>query len=53
MNMTELRGGAIVTEGEARHFDLFDAEWTRFKSEGAVPGLKLTWEKGMDQIRKG
>lgn len=53
MNMTELRGGAIVTEGEARHFDLFDAEWTRFKSEGAVPGLKLTWGKGMDQIRKG
>ncbi|KAJ3466506.1 hypothetical protein MRS44_004070 [Fusarium solani] len=53
MNMTELRGGAIVTEGEARHFDLFDAEWTRCKSEGAVPGLKLAWGKGMDQIRKG
>ena len=46
-NTSPLRERAIEVMGEEAYFNELSKSWRTFKDKGVIPGIKLSWGKGM------
>ena len=53
VNANGLRTSAMEELGEEVYFQGLEESWKRFKEDGAVKGLTLSWAEGMDAVGKG
>ncbi|KAK3339727.1 hypothetical protein B0T25DRAFT_586309 [Lasiosphaeria hispida] len=53
VNAGGLRETAVAKLGAAAFFSGQDAAWEQFKANGVVPGLSLSWGRGIDALQEG
>lgn len=52
-NASTLLDGAISVLGEQEYFDSLEIAFSKFKEDGAIPGVTIVMEEGMGAVKEG
>jgi hypothetical protein len=53
VNASALRDSAMKAEGEEAYMESFQDEWSTFKENGGIRGMKIQWASGMSAVGDG